>query len=1263
GNYTINQTAMLWVNGGSAAKGAPEVIGGNNSEAIVPYGIIKVSAGALYANCTSGITTRANGLIQLDDGYIFANQIRTSVQGTENIGGVIINGGSMEVDGTAPGGTTGTYYTFSLTYPGNIFRMTGGELRVKGPTGRGLIFINSDPEQTNVSGGKVIAEVINTSNNHKITSRAPFWNLEIERSNTSGTNRAVRVDGGSSGSGGEQASISDQALFVRNKLTISGTNSATLDMNNLDLYLDGDLTIEDGGVYDHGLNTTYFDGNNNSFLSLPSNTVTFNNVVVDKDADTRFAEIQTGNTTRAMEVQGTFSIERGYLEYNDKNISLLGDVIIKSNLGSPSSTGIAFMEGASAQEISSSNGVFYNLDVDNAAGIDLTTGDLLVRKRMKIANGVFNLSSHKLRVEAPDGFLDIPSPNATNCFATNGQSSAGGLEVAFKSATQETTFPVGVKRSAGVDYTPAVIRANSGFVDTGYVRVAPVDTVLLTTDITAAPHYLNYYWKVNYSAFDNLPNVSHRFEYLQADVVGNEDSLASGRVLFESPFLRSVDSTAVFDDNVNIGSNYVYYNGPNEETTLTGVGDSLVNADYTAAHRDRFVGGPDVYYSISSSIGADWNDSNHWTDKNACTTCVDALDFHSSGSPSSNYPRAGDIAFIGFIPATGQPHVYTSAGGVEVSQLNFTQMQDGSGNPLPRYFQAGATNLTLLRPTLIANSTNNIEKIGEINGEGALKLTGDVNLSEVNAGGFLAQDESIVIIESGTSTLDFLSFPPNIPNLFITSNNNGSNNNSTKIINDVTIRGDLEIVGAANLIVNAGATGDISVGNDLILAKYQAPVSVSGAELLFDNVGSPRTVDVRGNIIVKDNGSSIRVESPNSTPQVVHNLVAWKDITQDASGTTGLNLFTSLSEDFIELTLRGEGSNSFTNHAGNTPQLGRLIVDKGVDLNASFTFNSDVDIDGPSNQVVKSVELLNGLLELNDPGIDVTLSSGGGDFKIPSTAGLELTNGTLRINGNETGMLLDGLLKISGGVFNLGDTPGQNNYLEYSSTGTAQLEIHDGVFNVGSQIRRGLTNVSGVLKYIQTGGEVNLGIYSAPSANRAVLEILNTGSLFEHTGGVINFYRGINSSSIASFILEDLDNFTVGPGSSIVIGHANSPSGGAIQNFGIQSSIALNALEINNDSGHDPIVRLQVFDLELNDLLEIDEGSQLNCANRNLILNSDITNNGLLNSSSGLVIFNHSVAGNVDGNGVYQLFNLDRVGGGLTNVDANLVVNNDFSLD
>src|SRR5690606_34151447 len=155
GNYNINHTAQLWINGGEVTKGRLGDPSAANGTALVLYGSVKVTSGVLNVFCNAGIVIRGNGVIQVDGGLVETNQIQTSTLGPTNIGGLIINDGVVNINGNGPGGARHSYTTLSLTYPGNLFRMTGGTLKVTGPTTRGLVFINSDPQNTSVTGGTV----------------------------------------------------------------------------------------------------------------------------------------------------------------------------------------------------------------------------------------------------------------------------------------------------------------------------------------------------------------------------------------------------------------------------------------------------------------------------------------------------------------------------------------------------------------------------------------------------------------------------------------------------------------------------------------------------------------------------------------------------------------------------------------------------------------------------------------------------------------------------------------------------------------------------------------------------------------------------------------------------------------------------------------------------------------------------------------------------------------------------------------------------
>ncbi|MFN2394774.1 MAG: hypothetical protein ABR597_03705, partial [Bacteroidales bacterium] len=81
GNYNISENAVLWVDGGSVTK--------PSGTAVVVYGKVKVSSGTFTANINSGITTRLNGVFESTGGTSVLGQFRTSVFGSENVGGYI----------------------------------------------------------------------------------------------------------------------------------------------------------------------------------------------------------------------------------------------------------------------------------------------------------------------------------------------------------------------------------------------------------------------------------------------------------------------------------------------------------------------------------------------------------------------------------------------------------------------------------------------------------------------------------------------------------------------------------------------------------------------------------------------------------------------------------------------------------------------------------------------------------------------------------------------------------------------------------------------------------------------------------------------------------------------------------------------------------------------------------------------------------------------------------------------------------------------
>jgi len=1526
GIYNINNTAQIWVNGGEVTYG-PFGAGGN-SGALVLYGIIKVTDGVFNVFNNNGIVIRANGLVQVDgeEAQLNTNQIRTSLLGPTNIGGLIINDGEVNINGNRPEGSLNTYYTLSLTYPGNLFRMTGGELNITGPTNLGLVFINSDPQNTSVTGGDVNLDVSDTQDRYRISSRAAFWNLNLTRSSTS-AQRNFKVIGGNSGPDSNLATIQQQDLIIRNMLTLSGPNTPKIEMGTesepADLFLYGNLEIDDGCEYIHNRNTTHFVGSSTSSLTFGGSTAfPFHNVVVDKDLDSRKVNIQQTGPNPSMDILGTLSLENGYFDNNDRNVEIRGNVINRTQFGDSESTGILNMRGNSGrQEILSDNGIFHRLRIDNPDGVSLTNGDVTLKKELKLDDGSFFIGNHKLRIESTNTD-QVENWGTDRLVICSGNASAGGLELLNHSSTQTLFYPIGVSDGENLKFTWAEIEVNSSWTDDGFIGVTPVDTLLSTADLSGSPDYLNFYWKVSSKGYDSKPNVSHIFRYREEDIRGNELNFESGRVLSTLPFTRDIDNETPAV-HVSTSNNRIYYNGSDVAQDNTGNGTLLVDANYSAGAADRLLTGssPDIYFSRNSVAGAAWNVDNNWTEISDCTSCSDIYDYHSQGNgPSSDYPKEGDIAVIGFdVNNPYRPHVYEAPpGGIEAAQVVFTPLQDQSDPPLrqPRYNGPNPADLGILRPTLKISSTSDIIKVAQISGEGAIMIDGDVDLGVTDLGGFLNEDSSVVVINNSSLTETAFNFlPSTLPNLFI------ANANAT-LTSDIRVRGNLEIAGQSQLKLSESSDGNIEVNGNLILDQYQS--TTGNPSILYNRRGVLKTIDVEKDIKLLGSSAYIGVAAASGPPpepvewtpdeidafiwldatqgvtqsgglvtewqdqasgtyiatqsdvnkmptyqvgmnglntlrfdgiddflaiphsnelnilsnedfeifsvaqfddpvgstpsefsiifgkgvinsrdfllylalskyrvymdqnrmgivapsnhttasnlgwvrrqgnngelyntvggtnskgnvanasmsgnthnvtigaaedgtdrfmegdiseiilirraltneerQLMEGYLAHKwglqdelpaghpfrdeaptvgglvdntarlsvkgDIIQNLSNTSsvqnGMELFeTSTDTAFVNLVVEGNGNNSFNNSNGPAPRLWKLRVDKGINTNSSFTFDSNVIIGGLSNESEKPVELRNGLAIFDDPNIDVTLASGGGDYFIPSAAGIELNNGTLRINGNEIGLSISGRLNITGGTFNIGDTEGENNYIEYGGGSSPKIDISGGTLLVGSQIRRNLSSLGGSLDYRQSGGDVIIGRYSAPAASRGMLEVLNSGSRFDHTGGTLTFVRSISSSTIPSLLLLP-DNSNVSSASEIVIGNADSPSGAEIQNFSIESGIPLNSLTIS--SNNDPVVNLITIDLQLNGDLTIGAGATLNSDERNLTIRGDLSNDGLLNFETGSLNLDHPVSGTVSGAGIFNLYDLARQGGiaGVTQVNTSLLVENSFAND
>ncbi|NBC84048.1 MAG: HYR domain-containing protein [Bacteroidetes bacterium] len=1263
GNYNISEAARIWVDGGYVAK--------TGGTAVVPYGVLKVTSGTFEALVNSGITLRENGQINISGGTINVNQIRTSVLGASHVGGYVQTGGTVNVVG---GSSNNDYYLFNLTFGGNVFVMQGGTLNVEEANSNGAILINSDPDNIDVSGGTVNMEVGN-NNNFVVTSKAPFWNVNMR--NTAGNNYQVLIDDANN-IGSTNVDVAAQTFRVLNNLTIeSNTHFKT---NGENVEIGRDFTIEDDAVYDYDDNTTIFNGTEDATLFIGDITGIdpsaigytdpeganpyadwehpFYGFTIDKPSDKTLTLATSciydaGNTSQVesggcknihdwrsnlVKVTGPFVLESGRFDIADYSVRLYDEITNKGICAVDASPENAYIKTrkentASTRTVTTVDGAeFGNLRLNTGEGILEFTSDVYI-ERMQYRHGRIYIGTNNLTID--NLIMDLSgsetvggNPGVQDMIITDGNASDGGLTLFMPAGgsklggsdyydADDLGFPLGIGLT-GTDptskYTEVRVRHTTASTEDGYITVVPVNKA--NTKLNGGTSdALQYYWRMDHTYQTDTPTVRVRGWYHPNDVDGDENNYVPGRIIKTS--VREED----VNGDVNTGAHRVRFLDVNPWP-----------GDYTAGISSKFTGEVEVYYSRKWDgwTGNDWSDPSVWS-------MVD-----HNGPPASDYPQQGDIARVGYDThgtnggSGGDYHsILMDINNVEIAELIF----DGDDNTWdPRVY---------VEP-------NQSHDFGIVSGRGSIvmrinpsnspNLSGDYGLFNNNPQSYMYYH----IRSNGNSIA-----PSNIteyPNLRVEGNTNNMGNRILTFPVDITVNRDMRIDGGATILTDTDADGDITVKRNLYVGG-----GWRDGEFHFSSTGTARTITVDGDLIVRDgNGQSPNnnITVLNSTPSDLEHRIILKGDFDHREGT--VDLFTdNTGGNNVILELQGENDGAYTNSGGNTPDLYRIIMNKGDDQTNSFTFNDDANLGGLTSGagVDKAITLENGTLVLDDANIDFDLTTGDDDFSIPASAGLHLNQGQYTANGN-SGILLDGELRIDGA--NL-DMSGGDNFIEYSASGFAELNVLDGSLVVGSQIRRGLGSDVGVLKFTQSGGSVIVGENSAPENNRGVFEILGDGSSFTHTGGDLAIVRQQNNPSIAALYL-DPATYNLGAATEITLGNNNTP---ANQSIGVYSTIPLQNLTVNNAGGNDPEGVLWVVPLTINEDLTIQSGAGFDANGKNLFIEGNLTNNGTYTPSGNTTTFQGTGDQTITGNTTF--YNLTKTGSATLELNvsgADIVVDN-----
>lgn len=1212
GNYNISEAARLWVDGGTVQK--------NSGNSLVPYGAIQLSSGLLEAEVVSGITTRANGLIKVEGGILNTNVIRTSVFGPTNVGGYVQSGGIVNI--VNPGAATNNYYHFSMTYPGNIFNMSGGILHIYDAsgtaTGEGGIFIASDPENINVSGGTVIAEIASTTNPFKITSTAPFYNLILRNTFDAVTDHIL--DAGTDINGDTTANLAAQPLVILNDLTIE--DDCFLDHNGEDITVGAGMSIssdsQQQGTNNYGLlysgalpNTLTFNGSTSDTLYIGYDAVPSDgyemyvwNLTVNK---TNGAEIvlkgdpekDPDNVTnewhnRLINVQGTIDVQNGTFNQGRQSIRLYGPVKVKSNgvlgiyeAGVTDTTAYIMLKDNDTELETETGAEMGNFKLNPQGTAVVSLGSDIYIKRIGFHTGLLNLKTYKLKVD----YLHNASTtnnypfgvNAAKMIYSDANASDGGIEIYIPAGTTDDTdfgIPLGTTADGVTRSTPAEIRI-SNVSDDGYIQIRPVDGELKTTNLSGG-NLLSYYWRVGHSEFTTLPDARLRFRYNDHDDdVPDEGNFVQGKVLDEDPYTRSSPSGWVNTTNNTIGFN---------ATTIE-------NANYTAGVANRFTGAPNIYYT-NSDYGH-WNDGSIW---------------HLGGKagPTGTVPEEGSIAIIYRDDDTNRGRVWGQTLVNEPAEIKFEHnyfvypTSNGENIPRLQFDAPGAY------------------PVGRVTGTGMLSFNANFPITiNGDIGDFGNNNESYILYFGGNDNT-LTNIPTPIPNLYMEGG-------TKRIGEDITVNNDFILNGWCTIYLE----NDIDIKRDMVVGMWAA------GDITFPAAGPAVTVTVGRNIdftqINNSNDRDLNVED-GGDGSIEHKLILKGNIIHSDQNGNDIDFYNGDNRTKVILELQGEGDNSYYRSSTSVPQFYRIIMNKGTSQLDTFTFNNHFTLgglaDGNSDQ--KALYMQNGTLILDDASINIDLTSGGEDFSIPSTSSLEIRQGQVNASGG-SGILLDGKLYVNGGTV---DMSGGDNYIEYSASGNATIEVTSGSLTVGSQIRRSLTSTEGILTYNQSGGTVIVGNNTAPENNRGVFEILNTGSSFTHTGGDIYIARAQTNPSFASVYL-DPETSTFGEGTKLRLGYSNTPVN---QTISIYSTIDIPNLVVDASSATPPTAQQWTVPLTITDSLEIEAGATFDANGQDLTLHGDLIVNGNFMHSSNTTYFSSTGNQQIVGSPVFWNLTKDATG-------------------
>ncbi len=1004
-NYILPGTARLWVNHPSAIA---RIQAGASDNQLVLEGTLQLSDGQIQiGNDNTGVADNSiiyrnnTSVIEVSGGTLTVGAaIRpenasspTQLIYTQSGGTVILsNNRANAPNSTDPGVNQNTVADLLIRNAGSQFNMSGGLLRVDrrnpvGGAGGSGVAIRIDNASHNVTGGtvQVISSVTNVNQPCAIVSVVPFWNLQIG----GGVSYTANV-------GGTQSAPQD--FVVRNDFTLNTggefrlyrvTGGAGNEQRNFTV--GGNFTVQNGTFAVGSTSTVTFNGSGLSGQSAPQvitriggGTITFRNVTLNNTSTPN--TVQLGANTD-LAVIGNWTTTAGVFD-------------------AETNTRTVTFSGTTAQNINGTTD-FYNLTINNTAGVTLVSGTLGIRNTvgsggvLTLTSGILDIGNNNLIIRNTDNAAIGGTPSATNMIRTNGSASAAGLTKHYN-ATGNFTFPVGT----GSDYTPAQLNVTASG-GAGTITVAPVNTRHpLATGSTNA---LLYYWRVTSTGL-GTPTVSHTYQYPAAITEEGNPALYQGGYYVPTAWTTNAAFTRTA--------------GPPRTVVFSTI--NVIQGDFTAGETSAFAA-LTVFYSFADG---NWNNASSWS-----TTGF-------SGPVATSTPGAGNPVIIGnnrtiTIPFSGTINGASTeiqaTGTLVVQRTTALSIGTISGNGRLRYDVTATPTLPPLDATFLAGGTveyantanydlpttpttyGNLEisagtkTLGAnttINGNltisgGTLAMQG-FTLNRASTGGTMTMGASTTLTLTGTnnfpanygtyslaptSTVDYSSGTGNQTIAALTYANltfSGGGTNNRTLAGATTVQGDLTVNTGKTLVTSNNV---LTVGGNFNLAAATANFNGGTSTVTFNGTGNQTITRTGGgtltfnNMTVNKSGGSftlatVAAASTLSVPGTLTLTSGAFTIGGSASvpntlalGGTVSGTGTITGSSFSDMSITGTGALGTLNFTTGGQTLRRLSVNR-TGSSPTVTLGTELSVSGST--AADTLSLISGVIQTGSNALRLT---------------------------------------------------------------------------------------------------------------------------------------------------------------------------------------------------------------------------------------------------------------------------------------------------